>query len=303
MVKRIVFGSMMIAALAAVLWADWWLDETDSAQLPPYQEVRAIPLALVVVVLVVSAFTELSRLARAAGVRLLHKSGLPAALALALLPFWAQVADAFRPDFQPIWLPGTLVVLSVAMMAVFAEQMIRGRTADALGRVAFTMLAVVYLGAGGAIVLWLRLLYGVPVLVMFLTAVKVTDIGAYFVGSAVGRHKLIPWLSPGKSWEGLVGGLAAGAGASVLCAWLMNVTGLSLVQAGVFGVVVGLAGQFADLCESLLKRSVSVKDAGSAVPEFGGVLDILDSPLLAAPVAAMAMMVIQYFPPEIAVWP
>ena len=80
MIKRIVFGALMIAALAGVLWVDWWLDETDSAQLPAYQELRAIPLALVVVVLVVPAFTELSRLAKAAGVRLLHRSGLPACL-------------------------------------------------------------------------------------------------------------------------------------------------------------------------------------------------------------------------------
>ncbi|RPI58417.1 MAG: CDP-archaeol synthase [Planctomycetaceae bacterium] len=122
---------------------------------------------------------------------------------------------------------------------------------------------------------------------MFLVAVKCTDIGAYFTGSAIGRHKLIPWLSPGKTWEGLLGGMAAAAGVSVLAVWAMDIhiagSALPFWRAVVFGVVVGLIGQFGDLSESLMKRSVNVKDSGAVVPEFGGVLDILDSPLLAAP--------------------
>ena len=127
---------------------------------------------------------------------------------------------------------------------------------------------------------------------LFLAAVKCTDIGAYFVGSAVGRHKLIVWLSPGKSWEGLIGGLAFAAGVSILVAWAWKIDA-AVWEAAVFGVAVALAGQFGDLCESLLKRSARVKDSGAALPEFGGVLDLLDSPLLAAPVgyvllAAMA---------------
>jgi phosphatidate cytidylyltransferase len=127
--------------------------------------------------------------------------------------------------------------------------------------------------------------WGVPLLAVFLTAVKCTDMVAYFVGSAVGRHKLIPWLSPGKSWEGLAGGLIGGAGAAMLAAWGLGAKALAIWQAAGLGVALGAAGQFGDLCESLLKRSVQAKDSGSAVPQYGGVLDILDSPLLAAPVA------------------
>ena len=128
---------------------------------------------------------------------------------------------------------------------------------------------------------------------MFLAAVKFADVGAYFTGSAIGRHKLIRWLSPHKSWQGLIGGLAAAAGVSLLIVAALKIDGIHLWQAAVFGVVVGLAGLFGDLCESLLKRSANMKDSGSAVPGFGGVLDILDSPLLAAPIAylLLAMMV------------
>jgi phosphatidate cytidylyltransferase len=167
---------------------------------------------------------------------------------------------------------------------VFAEQMLRARTADAVRRVAVTLLAVVYLGAGAALLVATRTDFGVPALLLVLAAVKFTDIGAYFTGSFFGRHKLIPWLSPGKSWEGLAGGLAAGAGIAMLAAAVLGPETLTLAEAALLGVVLGLAGQFADLCESLLKRSADVKDAGAVVPEFGGVLDILDSPLLAAPV-------------------
>ena len=141
-----------------------------------------------------------------------------------------------------------------------------------------------YLSIGAAMILMINQGYGVPIFVLFLVAVKGTDIGAYFTGSFIGKHKLIPWLSPGKTWEGLIGGLAFAAGASILVVHLMGIW-LAFWQAAVFGVVVGLAGQFGDLCESLLKRSANLKDSGAAVPEFGGVLDILDSPLLAAPVA------------------
>jgi phosphatidate cytidylyltransferase len=146
-----------------------------------------------------------------------------------------------------------------------------------------------YLGLGSAVVLRMRLAYGMPMLAIFLTAVKFTDIAAYFVGTAVGRHKLIPWLSPGKSWEGLVGGMAAAAGVAALLAWALHIRTMSVPTAACFGLLVGLAGQFGDLCESLLKRSASAKDSGVIIPEFGGVLDVVDSVLFSAPVALIVL--------------
>jgi phosphatidate cytidylyltransferase len=180
-----------------------------------------------------------------------------------------------------------MLIVGMVVCFVFAEQMALRTTTDAFRRIACTMLTVMYLGVSGAIIMNIRMAYGVPVLVLFMAAVKSTDIGAYFTGSAIGRHKLIPWLSPGKTWEGLFGGMAAAGGIGMLAVWAMDIhiAGLAvpLWRAAIFGVVVGLIGQFGDLSESLLKRSVNVKDSGAVVPEFGGVLDILDSPLLAAP--------------------
>ncbi len=307
MKTRIILGALMIAAVAGLLWLDWHIEQAEEAG---HQWADRLPLGLPLVPLVVAltgvAFWEIARLARACQVRLLFVSGLIGALVLALFPFLGgltvmisltsegSMGTLFRflggmMVMFPCTPEGLMAMLGGLVLMVFAEQMIRRRSDDALRSVAGTMLAVVYLGVGGAMVLNIRYEFHVPGLVLFLAAVKVTDIGAYFVGSAIGRHKLAPSISPGKTWEGLAGGLAAGAAAAVLVTWLLPGIEMKLGHAAIFGVVTGLAGQFADLCESALKRSAGAKDSGHAVPSFGGVLDIVDSPLLAAPIAWLLM--------------
>jgi phosphatidate cytidylyltransferase len=282
---RIVFGAVMIAVLGGVLAVEYLRPWT--------MDLEGAPLALVLIVLCVMGLRELRRMAKSAGAGLLSVSATLGTLAIATKPIWHKfsVADVLVfGDIHPLrFAAGTLAddawcMIGLIVAAMFLEQMIRYRLDGALARLGMTALAVAYLGVGAAIVLAIRIQYGVPALVLFLAAVKGTDIGAYFTGSAIGRHKLIPWLSPGKSWEGLVGGLATGAGAAMLVAWAFEMD-LSLGAAAAVGAILGVAGQFADLCESLLKRSASVKDSASLVPEFGGVLDVVDSPLLAAPAA------------------
>jgi phosphatidate cytidylyltransferase len=284
---RIVFGSIMIAALACVLAVEYY------EPWPAMMDFQGLPLAAVIVVLCVMALRELKRIASAAGAGLLTVSATVGTLLIATQPIWHKFVPVdfvlfsnLRPlNFVLMMTVGDVwCMIALIVAGVFLEQMIRRRLDAAVARVGATVLAVAYLGAGAAIVLAIRVDKGVPALILFLAAVKCADIGAYFTGSAVGRHKLIPWLSPGKSWEGLFGGLAAAAGASVLVVWLMGMR-MPLGWAAAFGVIVGAVGQFADLCESLLKRSAKIKDSGALVPEFGGVLDVLDSPLLAAPVA------------------
>jgi phosphatidate cytidylyltransferase len=272
--KRIVFGSLMILAVAGLLYADWWLETWARADWA-----AGLPVAACLLALALAGLREVGKLTSSVGVELLPVSAGVAVAGLATLPVWWPLAADAPPTGA-----GVLAAASLSLAAVFAEQMLRARTADALRRVAATLLAVIYLGAGAALLVAIRTDFGVPALLLVLAAVKITDIGAYFTGSFLGRHKLIPWLSPGKSWEGLAGGLTAGAGIAMLAAGVLGPETLTLAEAALLGAVLGLAGQFADLCESLLKRSAEVKDAGAVVPEFGGVLDILDSPLLAAPV-------------------
>jgi phosphatidate cytidylyltransferase len=135
---------------------------------------------------------------------------------------------------------------------------------------------------------------GVAVLVFSIFLVKITDVGAYFSGRLLGRHKMIPWLSPKKTWEGLVGGIVL----ALLCAvagggWLRAAGALpgagGLVAAPwdllILGGLMAAFSVAGDLCGSLLKRDADAKDSGRLLPGMGGMLDVLDSPLLAAPVA------------------
>jgi phosphatidate cytidylyltransferase len=113
---------------------------------------------------------------------------------------------------------------------------------------------------------------------------KLCDIGAYFTGKLIGKHPVTPVLSPKKTLEGFVGGLVVSCLAAVLVNWWVPLLG-SIVRALGFGLSVGLAGIYGDLAESLIKRDCKQKDASSAIPGFGGVLDVIDSIVFAAPVA------------------
>ena len=281
----------MIAALLGLLWLDHRLESTGLAA----GGLAAVPVAVLLALLILPAFQEMERMAGQAQVRMLPVSGLVGSLALGMMPILRRM-PVFRAAGWSAAGQGDadmlLVLLGLILLAIFLEQMIRGRVDDALRRIACTLLAVAYLGVGAALVLTIRIAHGVPVLLVFLAGVKCTDMGAYFTGKAAGRHKLIPWLSPGKSWEGLVGGLACGAGGALLIQQLCGAGSLGAWQAAVFGASVGLAGQVGDLCESLLKRSAGVKDSGAALPQFGGVLDVLDSILLSAPIGYLLLILL-----------
>jgi phosphatidate cytidylyltransferase len=274
MKQRILFGSLMLAALIGLLLLDYWLGRFPALGL-------GLPLGVLVSVLVAVGAIELVRLARRADVPVMPAPAVGLAIVLAAAPLWLQ------------WMPtsaGNLWLLAApaAVIVAFACQMSAYRLESPITRLGTTLLIAIYLGSCGACILALRVSAGVPAFVVFLAAVKFTDIGAYFTGSAIGRHKLIPWLSPGKSWEGLAGGLVSGAVGAALIWWLLAGAGHTIIGAwkvALFALVIGLVGQFGDLCESLLKRAASAKDAGQLVPQFGGVMDVIDSPLIAGPVA------------------
>jgi phosphatidate cytidylyltransferase len=119
----------------------------------------------------------------------------------------------------------------------------------------------------------------------FILVTKFSDCGAYAVGSLIGRHKLIPRVSPGKTWEGFGGAIAASVLASVLFAHLAarQLPGMTLAHAVVLGAVLSVAAVIGDLIESLFKREAGVKDSGRLFPGIGGILDLLDSLLFNAP--------------------
>jgi phosphatidate cytidylyltransferase len=119
----------------------------------------------------------------------------------------------------------------------------------------------------------------------FVLVTKFSDIGAYCVGSLIGRHKMIPRISPGKTWEGFGGALLVSVLVSLVFAHLTrsHMAGMTVVHALVLGVVLGGTAVVGDLIESLFKREAGIKDSGRFFPGIGGILDLLDSLLFNAP--------------------
>ncbi|HWC88127.1 MAG TPA: phosphatidate cytidylyltransferase [Pirellulales bacterium] len=207
----------------------------------------------------------------------------------------------FIAGYRILW-PGAQAIcasatLALAVLLAFGSEIQRYRAPGmATARLAATSLTFTYIGLMMSFVVQLRLLasgaLGVMVLVSLIITVKLGDIGAYTVGRLIGRHRMAPLLSPGKTLEGAAGGLVFacfGACLGLCVLWPLASTGLveqfSAVHWLSYGVLVGLAGMFGDLAESLLKRDLGCKDSSPWLPGFGGVLDIIDSILLAAPPA------------------
>ncbi len=122
-------------------------------------------------------------------------------------------------------------------------------------------------------------------LLYFILITKFSDSGAYAVGSLIGRHKMIPRISPGKTWEGFAGAILVSTGASVIFARVAHdhVPALTPIHAIILGVILSCAAVIGDLIESLFKREAGVKDSGKFFPGIGGMLDLLDSILFNAP--------------------
>ncbi len=123
--------------------------------------------------------------------------------------------------------------------------------------------------------------------------VWLADIGAYFAGRRYGRHKLAPRLSPGKTLEGLIGGLVGvSAYAWISGVWILEFRGFALVSWWMLAIVVALSSVLGDLVESRLKRRAGVKDSGTLLPGHGGVLDRVDGILAAAPIYGLGWLIL-----------
>lgn len=166
-----------------------------------------------------------------------------------------------------------LLVLSVGLWYVYSP---RTRIAD----VAITLMGPLYTGLMLSAVVLLRSLVpglaGALLSVGVCASLWVSDSFAYLVGSKFGKHKMVPKISPKKSWEGFAGGIA-GAVIVWLILWATGLYGFDAFYAVVCGVVVSILGVFGDLIESRIKRGVGVKDSGNLIPGHGGMLDRCDS--------------------------
>lgn len=193
-----------------------------------------------------------------------------------------------------LWVASGLV-LALALL-VAAEMAAWAEPGHALPRLGAGALALLYVGLPMSFLIQLRFVggahAGLAALLGTIAVVKASDVGAYAVGRLAGRRRLAPLLSPGKTVEGVAGGMLTGIATAVLVDTILvpALTGvpasartlLGMVAFALLACTAGLAG---DLAESLLKRDAVRKDSSAALPGFGGFLDVLDSLLLAAPVA------------------
>jgi phosphatidate cytidylyltransferase len=207
---------------------------------------------------------------------------------------WPLTGSLYPPDC-PVGTLGWIVLGAAgAILGIVAAEMSRFTTpgGEISLRVQASSWIAIYVGLPMAMLVALRMLgssgWGLAALLSLVIATKSADAGAYFTGKLWGRHKLIPRISPGKTWEGAVGGLVVAILASFACLqWLFpalapQVSPYPWWGGLLLGTVAALAGMFGDLSESLFKRDGGVKDSGDWLPGLGGVWDVTDSLLGAA---------------------
>jgi phosphatidate cytidylyltransferase len=277
---RLLLGTLFIAALAGLCW----LDHAQFGGTPP--GAWLFPLALLLSVLASGEVLWLLAGAdRQPLAEMLYVGNFLIVASNAVPMFWPTFAVRFSFDAFG-WPIGTFALCVLAAFIVEIQRF--EKPGEAITRLAVTIFGFAYVGI---LLTFVVQLPGLLAILSLVIVVKMGDTGAYTVGRLIGRHKMAPRLSPGKTWEGAVGAAAF----AVIGSWfIFNVIGGMLIPNRsalepwrwiVFGLVVGVAGLLGDLAESLLKRDAGRKDSSPWMPGFGGVLDLLDSILFAAPVA------------------
>ena len=246
-----------------------------------------LPLAAFLAAVSAGCAWEFYRIAAAGGVEPLDPLGIPLAGAVPLAVY-AAGAGLYRP---------TLVVPAVIMLVILAAVIwARGPQRRPLAAASATVMGILYTGALLSFGYALREhpyavgeRAGTALVAFPLVLTWASDIGAFFVGRAVGGRKLIASVSPGKTISGALGGLAT----TVLVSWLyvrfalapVALLTMTIPATILFGAVISVSAQVGDLAESLLKREANVKDSSHLIPGHGGLLDRLDSLLFVLPVA------------------
>ena len=260
--KRILTALVALPILLATVWVE-----------TPYYFAAIAALAALI------ALYEFYSLASKVGCRPLSVLGYVAALV---------VMAAFVRD-RPVWIVAALAFLSIISLAVAILR--PDEQSRALASVSATVFGVVYTALLAGYLVGVRMTpdtaatpkLAAKLLTTFFAIVMMTDTGAYYTGRTIGRHKLAPRVSPGKTIEGSVGGFISASLAGLVCK-LIFFPSMPIWQALALGAVIGIVGQVGDLAESMLKRGSEVKDSGNIFPGHGGMLDRLDSILFCAPI-------------------
>lgn len=275
------------------------------------------PLAALLAIVSALGAWEYYRIARAAGHRPFGEAGIALA-GVAPLVVHAHFLDVATVPLSVV----VILLLALAAAAIWR----RGAGGAPLAAAAVTIFGVVYVGVTlsfgygiryhdvvmgfdgalgiGAVTIAGRRVHlslGGLLLVLPLVVTWASDIGGYVAGRALGRRKLIPSVSPGKTVEGAIGAVLFSVGVALLYVYLVmrpvGQLGLSAAGAIAFGAAISVAAQIGDLFESLLKREAGVKDSSTLIPGHGGVLDRVDSLLFVLPVAYLLLDALLIYAP------
>lgn len=209
-----------------------------------------------------------------------------------LLGWLLSLVPLIASSFQGI----TLIefTLTLIFLALFLYALLTKRSlAESIPALSITLFGIFYVSwLLSHLVLIRGLSNGKGLILYLLLVVWSGDTGAYYIGSYLGQHKLAPVISPKKTIEGAVGGLLASLLASCIAKWIFGTLSakwpflplLEYRDCIALGILLAVIAQLGDLCESLLKRAVNIKDSGTILPGHGGILDRLDGVMFAAPV-------------------
>jgi phosphatidate cytidylyltransferase len=287
---RFILGAVFIVALVGICWLDY-----HAARPGTY----LLPLAILATLAGAGELLAMFRKRGHAPPPWVMYGGPLVTVALAGAPVYMPTAGSSAQTIGRLgWLAiGLAAAFGIAAVGELRRYGAHGRTTSDFG---VSCLATLYLGGLMGFMVHLRLLSGGPwgndghsgmlALASLIATVKMSDTGQYLVGRMFGRHKLAPAVSPGKTWEGAFGGVVFAIGTAWLVFALSGPSGITAADAlpiTSFALSVAVAGIIGDLTESMLKRDAGVKDSSTWMPGFGGVLDVLDSLLGAAPVAYM----------------
>ncbi|MDO8303169.1 MAG: phosphatidate cytidylyltransferase [Sedimentisphaerales bacterium] len=240
-------------------------------------------LMTLVALIAIPANIEFAKLADCTGHKVFLPLTIPASIFAAGWLYFVQFERHIKFLHQSDFFLIEAIIGGVVVCAIFFYQARKYGTSGVMANCGASLFAIAYLGVLSGFVVGLRCMFGVWSLLMFVFTIKSADIGAYAIGKMFGKHKFSSAISPGKTWEGMAGAVVLAAIVGSLFAYYCGI--MPTVCGAIFGAIFAFIGQLGDLAESMLKRDAQQKDSSHVVPGFGGILDVIDSPLVAAPFA------------------
>ena len=271
----------MTVIFITVVIFDGWLDGSLTTTGTDDKNVQGTIFCMLVALLAIPAQLELSKLAAAKNLKIFTPVAIICSILLATNRYWLQFIE-IRQELS------LLYILTFTLITVLIYQYLYYRTSGVLANCGANCFSILYLGLLSGFCVAIRIDFGLWPLLMFVFVIKSADIGAYSIGTLFGKHKFSPKISPGKSWEGMAGAVVAAAIVAIGFAAIFDI--MPIWTAIVFGFCFAFIGQLGDLAESMLKRDAERKDSANKIPGFGGVLDIIDSPLIAAAFAYLVFI-------------